>query len=145
LPPAKVLRGGDLWPYRNLRHRGSVLFGPSYERRGASGKIRRGVIGTSEEGRPEASELPAVAGLELAQQRRDVALDRAFGDEQAGRDLGVAQMLLHRSEHLDLARGDAAVNQCGRIRHPSIIALACCVRPNSSDHGVCAVLTRQSQ
>ncbi len=69
-----------------------------------------------------------------------MALDGAFRDEQACRDLGVAQMLLHRPEYLELAGGYAVVNRCGRIRHPSIIALASRECATSQDYGVSAVL-----
>jgi putative PIG3 family NAD(P)H quinone oxidoreductase len=49
-------------------------------------------------------ERAPVAHAELAQQRRDVALDRADRDEQARGDLGVRQVLAERGQHLDLAR-----------------------------------------
>ena len=59
------------------------------------------------QGRRRGRQRPAVVHLELAQQRGDVALDGADGDEQPGGDLGVGQVLAERGQHLGLAGGHA--------------------------------------
>ena len=71
--------------------------------------------------RRERGERPAVAHLQLAQQRGDVALDGADRDEQPGADLGVGQVLAEGGEHLRLAGRDARVGQCGPAVHPPIV------------------------
>ncbi|MCP9951280.1 hypothetical protein LUX33_24565 [Actinomadura madurae] len=51
--------------------------------------------------RPRGQGVP-VGGIELAQQRRDVALDRPDRDAQPAGDLRVRQVLAHGGEHLGL-------------------------------------------
>ena len=51
------------------------------------------------------------ATAELAQQRRDVALDGANGEVQPGGDLLVGQVLPDQREHLGLSLGDAGVGE----------------------------------
>ena len=53
----------------------------------------------------ERSQLPPVRHAVLAQERRDVSLDRAHGQVQASGDLGVGQVRAERREHLGLAVG----------------------------------------
>ncbi|MCP9980510.1 hypothetical protein LUX32_25060 [Actinomadura madurae] len=81
-------------------------------------RLDRGdVRGTPDEGRPaggQPEESPGtgllrprgqgvpVGGIELAQQRRDVALDRPDRDAQPAGDLRVRQVLAHGGEHLGL-------------------------------------------
>ena len=81
---------------------------------GSDGRRRpRGVTAASigrERGR-QVGERAAVGHVELAQQRRDVALDRPDRDEQPARDLGVGQVVAHQRQHLGLAFGDAGVVQ----------------------------------
>jgi hypothetical protein len=48
-------------------------------------------------------ERPPVGHVELAQQGRDVALDRPDRDEQATGDRGVAEVLAHQRKDLGLA------------------------------------------
>ena len=67
----------------------------------------------------EAGERPPVGNVELAEQRRHVALDRAHGDEEAGRDLGVGGPVGHELEHLGLALGHAGVDEGMSFRHGS--------------------------
>ena len=51
------------------------------------------------------------ATSELAQQRRDVALDGAHGEVQPAGDLLVGQVLADQREHLGLTLGDAGVGE----------------------------------
>ncbi len=61
--------------------------------------------------RGQLGQRPAVGHPELAQQRRDVALDRADRDEQPAGDLGVGEVLADQRQHLGLALGDAGVGE----------------------------------
>jgi hypothetical protein len=73
--------------------------------------------------RRHVGQLAPVAGAELAQQRRHVALDGAHRDEQAGTDLGVAQMLAERGKHLRLPCRDARLWQRPGLGHAVIVPL----------------------
>ena len=59
----------------------------------------------------ELGQRATVGDSELAQQRRDVALDGAHGEVQPAGDLLVGQMLPDQREHLGLALGDAGVGE----------------------------------
>ena len=95
---------------------GGALGGPAHEggqwcgqcRDGRKSRVeRRGV-------RPVAGELgqgATVGHPELAQQRRDVALDGANREVQPGGDLLVGQVLADQGEHLGLTLGDAGVGE----------------------------------
>ena len=65
---------------------------------------------------------PAVGHVELAQQRRHVALDRAYRDEQPLGDLGVGQVVGDSREHLPLACRHRLLHccilPCGPVRRP---------------------------
>ena len=43
---------------------------------------------------------------ELAQDRRDMVLDRAPGEDESFGDLGVREVLAEQDEHLELSRGE---------------------------------------
>ena len=94
-------------PGQDLGERGP--FGrPAHERRQRRRQRRSCAIRAAAsrslglEGGGQVGERPAVGHAKLAQQRRDVALDRADRDEQPARDLGVAQVLAHQRQHLGL-------------------------------------------
>ena len=59
----------------------------------------------------ELGQRATVGHPELAQQRRDVALDGANGEVQPGGDLLVGQVLPDQREHLGLSLGDAGVGE----------------------------------
>ena len=71
-----------------------------------------------------AAKRPAVVHLELAQQRGDMTLDGADGDEQPRADLGVGQVFAERGQHLGLARGDAHLTRSSLIGHVQIVHVA---------------------
>ena len=76
----------------------------------------------------EAGERSPVGHVELAEQRRHVALDRAHGDEEAGRDLGVGGPVGHELEHLGLALGHAGVDEGMSFRHGSSLPVGAPLR-----------------
>ena len=68
---------------------------------------------------PEAQlgQRPAVGHVELAQQRRHVALDGPHRDDQAPGDLLVGQVLAHERQHLGLTLGDRRPDQQFGLSH----------------------------
>jgi hypothetical protein len=74
------------------------------------------------EGRRHRRQGPTVGDAELAEQRRDVALDRPHGDVQAGGDLGVGQVPGERVEDLGLPGGDTGLGEHLGAVHPKILA-----------------------
>src|SRR5262245_30922649 len=72
---------------------------------------RRPVLAADAQAARLGARLAAGAHVELAQDRRDVVADRLLGDEQPVGDLGVADPLAEKLEHLDLASGEA----CGVV------------------------------
>ena len=93
-------------------------------RSGALARSRRRVVGDL--GHPAGGDhllrqLLATGHAELAQQRRHVALDGPHGDDQAARDLGVAEMRRDQTQHLGLALRDTRLRQGPWVHHPTIV------------------------
>jgi hypothetical protein len=63
--------------------------------------------------------LGSAPDAELAQDRRDVVIDRAFGENEPARNLGIPETLRHQREHLELARCQVRRVRLGRRSRPA--------------------------
>ena len=116
-----VARAGDLVGDVEV-----VAVGVPDRRRGVGGDrgcLRRFTrqVGPAVVRRRQLCQLLAAGHVELAQQRRHVALDGPHGDDEAVRDLGVAEMRRDQTQHLGLAIGDAGLRQGPWLHHPTIV------------------------